>query len=328
MAYTSDDLKIMQAWPLERKIRVTQARIMEWYQHYEGKVYVSFSGGKDSTVLLDLARRIYPEIEAVFIDTGLEYPEIRKFVKTFDNVTTIKPEMGFREVIEKYGYPVISKAVSGSVHQLKLDEKSGKDSYRSKCLKGTALDNEGRKSLYNCAKWLFLKDAPFKIDNKCCDVMKKRPAHKFDKKTGKKPIIGTMADESMQRKSKWMKVGCNAFETGNPNSSPISFWTEQDVLHYLKDFNIPYCSVYGEIKAVDQFDGQITISERVDRLITTGCERTGCIFCAYGVHMERGENRFQMLKKTHPKQYDYCIRPVEEKGLGLGSVLDFIGVKY
>lgn len=74
--YTSDDLKTMQAWSLERKIRVTQTRIIEWYQHYKGQVYVSFSGGKDSTVLLDLARRIYPEIPAVFVDTGLEYPEI------------------------------------------------------------------------------------------------------------------------------------------------------------------------------------------------------------------------------------------------------------
>ena len=69
--YTSEDLKIMQAWSLDRKIQVTQTRIMEWYIKNNGNVYVSFSGGKDSTVLLDLARRIYPDIPAVFIDTGL-----------------------------------------------------------------------------------------------------------------------------------------------------------------------------------------------------------------------------------------------------------------
>lgn len=50
----------MQAWSLERKIRVTQAKILEWYHHYGGKVAISFSGGKDSTVLLDLARRAFP----------------------------------------------------------------------------------------------------------------------------------------------------------------------------------------------------------------------------------------------------------------------------
>ena len=69
-AYTRQDLSVMQAWPLERKIRVTQAKIIEWYHHYDGKVAVSFSGGKDSTVLLDLARRAFPDIPAVFVDTA------------------------------------------------------------------------------------------------------------------------------------------------------------------------------------------------------------------------------------------------------------------
>ena len=77
--YTQEDLKTMQAWSLERKIQVTQTRIIEWYQKFNGKVCVSFSGGKDSTVLLHIARQLYPDIEAVFVDTGLEYPEIRAF---------------------------------------------------------------------------------------------------------------------------------------------------------------------------------------------------------------------------------------------------------
>ena len=114
--YTPEDLKIMQSWSLERKIQVTQTRIIEWYQKNNGKVYVSFSGGKDSTVLLDLARRIYPDVPAVFIDTGLEYPELREFVKTIQNVTWLKPEMNFRKVIEKYGYPVISKCGGGEIY--------------------------------------------------------------------------------------------------------------------------------------------------------------------------------------------------------------------
>ena len=59
MKHTRQDLKIMQGWSLERKIRVTQTRIMEWYMRYDGQVFISFSGGKDSTVLLDLARRVY-----------------------------------------------------------------------------------------------------------------------------------------------------------------------------------------------------------------------------------------------------------------------------
>ena len=73
----------MQAWPLERKIQVTQAKILEWYHHYGGKVAVSFSGGVDSLIVLDLARRAFPDIPAVYVDTGLEYPELRNFVKRF-----------------------------------------------------------------------------------------------------------------------------------------------------------------------------------------------------------------------------------------------------
>ena len=323
MSYTNDDLKIMQAWPLERKIRVTQTRIMEWYQHYNGQVYVSFSGGKDSTVLLDLARRIYPDIEAVFIDTGLEYPEIKSFVRTFENVTTIKPEMKFQDVIEKYGYPVIGKEVADCIQGARKGQR-----YRIDRLNGTLKDKNGKKSIYCNEKYAFLMDAPFKISHYCCNIMKKKPAHDFEKKTGKKAIIGTMTEESHLRKTTWMKNGCNAFDSKRPKSTPMSFWTEQNVLHYLKDFNIPCCSVYGDIKAAGQFDGQITISEKVDVLETTGCNRTGCIFCMFGVHLEKGENRFQRLKHTHPKQYDYCMRPVNEKGLGLADVLDFIGVEH
>lgn len=75
-----------------------------------------------------------------------------------------------------------------------------------------------------------------------------------------------------------------------------------------------------------------------DQLATTGCDRTGCIFCMFGCHLEKEPNRFQRLKETHPRQYDYCINGGEyndqgmwqpsKDGLGLGKVLDYIGVKY
>ena len=103
---TKNDLMQMQSVPLEGKIIMTERRIREWYEHWDGQVYVSFSGGKDSTVLLHIARRLYPDIEAVFVNTGLEYPEIQKFVKSFDNVTILRPKMRFDEVIKTYGYPI------------------------------------------------------------------------------------------------------------------------------------------------------------------------------------------------------------------------------
>ena len=114
--HDAERLKELQALPLERKILITQTRIMEWYKHYKGNVYISFSGGKDSTVLLHLARQIYPDIPAVFSNTGLEYAEIQRFVKTWDNVDIVVPKMRFDEVISTYGYPLIGKEVAEAIY--------------------------------------------------------------------------------------------------------------------------------------------------------------------------------------------------------------------
>jgi len=114
--HTRQELSELQALPLNLKVRLTQQRIREWVNHYgTDGVAVSFSGGKDSTVLLHLVREMYPDVPGIFCDTGLEYPEIREFVRTFDNIVWLKPKKNFRTVIKKYGYPFISKEVSESV---------------------------------------------------------------------------------------------------------------------------------------------------------------------------------------------------------------------
>ena len=98
---------------------------MEWYNRYNGQVCVSFSGGKDSTVLLHIARQMYPDIPAVFSDTGLEYSAIREFVKTWDNVDIIRPDMNFGQVITTYGYPIIGKEVAEAIYYARRIRPSG-----------------------------------------------------------------------------------------------------------------------------------------------------------------------------------------------------------
>ena len=201
MKHTRQDLKIMQGWSLERKIRVTQTRIMEWYMRYDGQVFISFSGGKDSTVLLDLARRVYPDIPAVYVDTGLEYPELRDFVKTKDNVIWLRPRYPFTQILEKYGYPIISKEVSDVINGARKGQP-----YRLARLNGELLDKNGKKSIYNCENYKYLLDAPFKISARCCYHMKKAPLNKFERQTGRHPITGVLACESKLREQS--RSGC------------------------------------------------------------------------------------------------------------------------
>lgn len=328
-AHTIDDLRMMQALPLSVKVRMTETRIRQWVQHYgEDGVYISFSGGKDSTVLLDLVRNLYPNVPAVFVNTGLEYPEIQAFVKTFDNVEILRPKMRFDEVIRTYGYPFIGKEVSKNVYYAR---KGGESNIHYDKLFGKG-KYEG--TMFATPKYSPLYNASFMLSSRCCDVMKKAPVHSYAHKTNRVAITGQQAEESMLRTQKWLMYGCNAFDNCNPVSNPMSFWTEQDVLQYVKENHLPIASVYGDIvqEDADGFTYETSLLPSC-KYVTTGCKRTGCIFCGYGAHLEKGEGKFQRLKRTHPKQYDYCMngggydeidglwKPTKE-GLGMAHCID------
>ena len=337
------------ALDLQDKEILSYEKIDQWYTAWDGKCYVSFSGGKDSTVLAYLVARYLSSFRTppwsltlVFVNTGFEYPEIQHFVTDYAawlqrqfprievQLVRLRPKMNIRQVVTKYGYPVISKRVSDYI----LAARNNPNCSRAKMLRG-----EEETIFVSGGTWWFLVDAPFIISARCCSVMKKTPMKQYATSNGGRvPLTATMACESKQRESTWKRTGCNAFEGKHPMSKPMSFWTEQDVLAFLKGENIPYCSVYGDIVASDgENDYPSTLIEKP--LHCTGCQRTGCMFCAFGAHLENGENRFERMKHTHPKHYAFCIgggaydpadglwRP-NEKGLGYGRVLDFIGVRY
>lgn len=321
---TREDLKYYQSLPLDLKIAKTKDNIREFVREFGvDDVYVSFSGGKDSTVLLDIARKMYPEIEAVFVNTGLEYPEIQKFVKTFDNVRVVYPKHTFREVISEYGYPIIGKETA---HNLSYAQKGAR--WALDMVNGESKQASGELSRFNIQKYKPLLNVDFKVSDACCRIMKKQPAHSIKKM----PIIATMAEESNLRLQQWLAKGCNSFD-GIIASKPMSFWTQQDVLKYIKQSNLPIASVYGEIV---EKDGQTSLLDT--ELCTTGCSRTGCIYCGFGAHLEKGEGRFQRLKRTHPRLWVYCIEgggydtdglwKPNDKGLGLRHVFDTLNGIY
>lgn len=291
-------LRMRQAMPLDLKIKFSERRIKEWYEAHNGLVSVSFSGGKDSTALLHLVRSLYPEVPAVFSDTGLEYPEIRDFVKKIDNVVWVKPKVPFNKVIEKYGYPVVSKRVAQYVGEVQNTKSSNMIRLRT-----TGIRKDGTRSplAMISKKWQGLINAPFKVSGACCKHIKKDPLNKYVKETGRVPYIGTMASDGAQRKKTYLEYGCNSFDQKDQRSTPIAFWMEEDVWEYLRSMGVPYCSIYDQ-----------------------GFKRTGCMFCMFGIQFdEKYNNRFHKMARTHPDQYKYCMGE-----LGMAEVLDFIGVSY
>lgn len=301
-------LRARQAMPLHTKVELTLERIREWYEAFDGQVAVSYSGGKDSSVLLHLARKLYPDLPAVFCNTGLEYPEILKLVRRTPNVTTIRPRIPFHHVIRDYGWPVISKKTARGLNVLRNPTPNNRNIWR---LYDEGINRFGEEvNGYKVAKrWRFLVKAPFKISDKCCQIMKKDPMARYEKQTGRVQLVGMIADDSKQRQKTYLQTGCNAYDAKRPRSMPLGFWTEQDILQALKVYDIPYAKVYGDIHQ-DRSTG---------RLYFDGVRSTGCIFCAFGLHMEDKPNRFQQLRVSHPKLFSFCMDK-----LCLAQVLDYI----
>lgn len=297
MRMGTSQIKQRQSLSLALKENITALRIRQWYEYWDGNVYVAFSGGKDSTVLLHKIRELYPQVPAIFCDTGLEFPEIRQFVRTISNTIWIKPKMNFRVVLEKYGYPVISKEQAKYIREVQR----GTTQYMEDKRRGKVLGRNGKPDGAVSKKWRYLMDQDkIMISERCCDIMKKRPFYQYEQRTNRKGYIGSMAGDSRLRSQSITRYGCNAFDMKHPQSRPLAMWLEQDIWDYIRKYNIPYSEIY-----------------------KIGYERTGCAFCMFGIHMEKEPNRFQMMSWTHPKLHSYCINK-----LGCGKVMDLIRVPY
>lgn len=291
-------LKSFQQLPLEVKIQKSMMIIDEAIREFgQDKIYISYSGGKDSTVLSHLVRTKYPNILHIFSDTTNEYPETLQHIiweqkYNHMNLIRVRPRDGkgkafnFRRVVDEYGYPMFTKSAANAIR-----------TYRRACTEKTK-DNAIQYIRRNFKRYEQYKEC--NISDLCCDKLKKVPIKKKAKELKMECVmLGTLAEESRQRERDWLEYGCNIFYKKKDNQCrPLSFWTEKDIYEYIKMYNIKLAKIY-----------------------EMGYDRNGCMFCGFGVHLEGEYNRFMRLKETHPKSYKYLINNFIE-------LFDELGIKY
>lgn len=275
----------LRSLPLDLKVSKTKRMIKEAFDEFgKDKVYVSYSGGKDSTVLSHIVKQLYPDILHLFANTTNEYPETIQHVKwekehNYTNIVTVIPidSKGkiwtFKDVVEHYGYPMFSKRIANAIRTYR--------NAKTIQTKQNSIDYINR----NFKKYDKYKE--MNISDKCCDKLKKNPLKRKAKDLGLEcAIIGTLASESRQRESEWLNYGCNVFHIKRDNQCrPLSFWTDNDINEYIERNEV-----------------------RISSLYEKGYTRNGCMYCGFGVQLEDGElNRYQKLKSTHPVQYTYLI---------------------
>ena len=273
-----------QSLPMTAKAIFSARRINAFYEHHEGNVVVGYSGGKDSTVVLDLVRKLHPEVRGVFSDTGLEYPEIREFVKTKKNIDWIKPIKTFKQVIEEYGFPILSKKIARALEDLQNPSEKNSN-VRNLYLTGKTRTGVDAPSYKLPKKYYPLIEAPFKISNKCCTYLKEQPLIHYAKTNKVAFITGLMAADSQMRQNAYLHNGGCITYGKKSMLWAVGIWSQADIWEYIRATGCAYCPIYDK-----------------------GETNTGCIFCGFGLMFEtEKENRFTRLKHLHPKLYEYCM---------------------
>lgn len=290
----------LRAMPLEAKIIKTTNLITSAVNEFGIKnIYLSYSGGKDSTVLSHIIRQKYPDILHIFSNTTNEYPETLMHIKWEQqendmNLIITRPidkygkAFNFKRVVNEYGFPMFTKRISNAIR-----------TYRR------AKTPQTRQNSEEYILRMFKKYDKYKclnISDKCCDKLKKEPIKRLANKLKLEcTIIGTLSEESRQRESDWLNNGCNIFYIKKDNQCrPLSFWTEADIYEYIDKYDVTISSLYA-----------------------MGYERNGCMFCGFGVEYEskHGKNRYEKLAITHPKMYNYLISNFSE-------LLDTCNIRY
>jgi 3'-phosphoadenosine 5'-phosphosulfate sulfotransferase (PAPS reductase)/FAD synthetase len=324
-----------QRLPYEAKIRHAEIRAREFYDELNGDVFCSVGGLDSITLLLFLRKYVSKNIPAISVSV-LEDKSIQEVHKQL-GVQRLRPQKSKVSVIREFGFPVISKEKAGKIALLQNPTEKN-TTVRNAIMTGdTGAYGGWRKGtrMKLPQKWLELfagmenekygtnyRQAPFRVSNKCCYYLKEKPCDNYAKETGRKPYMGLMASEGGQREKALMKHGCNYYGKTTIRSCPFAIFNRQDLLQLALDLKAPVPKIYGEI--VRDSDGTLR---------TTRAQRTGCTMCGFGIHIEKRPHRFDRLRDSNPKEWEFwmykCVTD-EKTGekYGWGKVLDYIGVAW
>lgn len=258
--------------------RIDKIKAVNIQLDLEHNSYLSFSGGKDSTVLHYLLDLALPNnrIPRVFINTGIEYNDIVNFVKDLaskdDRFIIINSGVNIKKMLEKYGYPFKSKE-----HSVKIG--AWQKGSRSK-----SIINYKDNVKYGCPKLLkyqFNDNFKLKLSDKCCYVLKKNIFHKFEI-ANKRPIAIT----SIRKEEGGHRANIKGCLTSKNDKikkfHPLLVVDEQFKDFFIKKYNVELCRLYYE---------------------PFNFKRTGCKGCPYSLDLQY---QLDIMKELLPSEYKQC----------------------
>ena len=324
--------------PYEAKVSLARSRIWEWYDECRrnGKTCAVSVGGLDSITLLALARdELGDDIDGISVSV-LEDKSIQAVHKEM-GVIPIAPLKSKVEILQEYGFPVVSKLASAKINRLQTP---GDDSPIIKAyMTGDmgAWGGYGHNDRFKLPdKWVELfgglyghfrpdlncKCATFKVSDQCCYWLKEEPVRRYQEEHDIWPFLGLMQSEGGRRQYSLRMHGCNYVGKDTARSCPFNYFYRQDLLQLALDLHVHVPGIYGEI--VREPDGTLR---------TTKAQRTGCSMCGYGIHLDGRPHHFDLLREQNPEEWSFwmyrcCTDPETGEKYGWGRVLDYIGVGW
>lgn len=329
--------------PYEEKVAHARDTVLDWADICEenGKSVCVSVGGLDSITLLLFVRKLLgPDIVGASV-SALEDKSIQDVHRKLD-IVRIAPKMNMAKVLNTFGFPVISKQIAKKIEHLQIppEQADKRKMYYNHALMtgetgpwGHFRQSDSMKlpdrylelfgGLYRDHRPdLCCRTAPFRVSAQCCHWMKELPAQEWQTENNVWPFLGLMQSEGGQRRYGLQQHGCNYIGKSTARSCPFNHFSRQDLLRLARELDVPVPAIYGEI--VQDLDG---------KLRTTRAQRTGCVMCGFGIHLDSRPHHFDLLRERNPKEWDYwmykvCADPKTGEKYGWGRVLDYIGVEW